>query len=725
MNCDKAEKIVAALSAEEKAALLTGKDVFSTCDLPAYGVPSVRFSDGPNGVRLTDRANCYPSACAIACSFSRETAEALGELIGREFSAEGVDLMLGPGMNLKRDPLCGRNFEYYSEDPCLSGELAAAFVIGAQRHVGCCVKHFAANNRENKRMTLDVRVSDRALFETYLSSFRRVVKQAHPKAIMSSYNKINGVYAGEDSRLLTDILRKKWGFDGIVISDWGAVNDKIASVKAGMNLEMPANPANTERLLEAQNRGEIAAEAIDERARECVSFALSFDGERAGCDREESLGRAAALAADCAVLLKNDGVLPLDLCRTVLVTGEGAFSPRIQGGGCAAVNPDRVLSPVEELKKQLPETEIIAARGEDALTYADRADAVVCYLQIPAEEESEGYDRADFRLPDSEIERIKRLYRANPNLVVVLAGGGMVDTSWDGHCGALLATYLMGGGFGRAVSLLLSGKVNPSGRLAETWLNRLEDASCRPFSGGEETEIYGEDLFVGYKYYNAKKVAVKYPFGYGLSYTAFDYRNIAIGRDSVSFDLGNTGTRGGAEVVQVYVGYRGKAVRPEAELKAFEKVYLNAGETRRVTISLTEEAYETFDPAVGDLAVCGGEYVISLRKDAAHTIAEAAVTLSETRPRQFDENSPVGALLSTERGKHIVERELKPYLALAITGNFNADIEMKDGQAVNNPMFNAVMRDLPLRALYNLTAGRFDRDRLNAILKILNGGNGK
>lgn len=725
------------LTIEEKCGLLTGKGVFESQGIERVGLQGFRMSDGPSGVRDGAPAICYPSGCLLACSFDKKETERIGETLGKECSSRGVKLLLGPAQNLKRSPLCGRNFEYYSEDPCLSGELAGNFVKGLQKHTGACVKHFAANNQEYKRMTVNDIIFENALAETYLSSFERIVKKYDPDAVMSSYNKINGKYVGEDEELVGEYLRRQWGFNGIVISDWGAVDDKLQAVKAGMDMEMPPNPANTEKLLRSVQNGEIAEEFVDR----CVERYLKVI-ERikdrpvvTDFDKERAIEVCASVAAESMVLLKNEGVLPIDgRYKKIGVFGAFAKEPRIQGGGCANVIPYEIEKPIDHMKESFggeaiiyePTFRLDGEKDKELLAKAQIAakecDICVIFAGLPEIFESEGYDREDLSIPENQIEAIEALCEVGKPTVVILSNGGMVTMEWDRGVGAVIESYLAGSAFARAITDVLSGKKTPCGRLAETVLHKKEDSSAYPYFGNKgNVAEYNEGLFVGYKYYNAKGVSVKYPFGYGLGYGKIEYTDVCLKNDCLRVELKNKGVYDDKETVQVYVGYKdGNCARPEGELKAFEKVFVPAGGRAVCQIPLNAECFRTFDRKRKKMSIMGGRYEITVRKNAMETVASFEIVRKSESLPVYGRNCEIGELLKTQEGRRIVSEELKPYLCLAIFGNFNAELEMKDGEAVDSPMFNSIMKNMPLRALVNLTAGRFTEAFMEEIIEKLN-----
>ena len=733
------KELISKMTLSEKCSLLTGKGAFESQGISRLGIEGFKMNDGPNGIRESYGEMCYPSGCLIACSFDRDVAGIIGETLGEECASYGVKLLLGPAQNLKRSPLCGRNFEYYSEDPCLSGELAGAYVSGLQKYAGACVKHFFGNNQEHKRMTLNARISREALAETYLSSFERIVKKHHPDAIMSGYSKINGKYPGEDKYIVDDVLRKKWGFDGIIISDWGAVDDKILAVDAGTDIEMPANPANTEKLISAVESGEIDEKAIDL----CVERYLNIldrmkkRPQYVSFDREKASDCIASAAAESMVLLKNqNNTLPIDDRYHVIgVFGEFAEKPRIQGGGSANVMIVDMGKPLDRIRERFPDKKAVYAKAfsiddfsvseedyREALNVAKECDIAIVFAGLPEVLESEGYDRVSMKLPENQIVFIKELSKKNIPVVVILSNGGAVEMEWDAEVDALVESYLAGDVFAKAVTLLLSGDVNPCGRLAETVLHKLEDSSAYPYYGNAGNEAsYNEGLFVGYKYYLSKGVSVKYPFGYGLSYGNVEYSKIEINDREISLELKNKSSFRVKEVIQIYVGYEDSPfARPKAELKEFKKVTLEPESVLKCKVFLEDDCFKTYNTTTDSLEICGGTYEISVRKNAEEILASKCIQLPDCSEKKFHRNSEIGEILKCEKGKEIVSNFLKPYLCLAIFGNFNTEIQMVDGEAVDAPIFNSIMKNMPLRALSNLTAGKFSEVNMDQIIEELN-----
>lgn len=655
-------EIIAKLNLEQKCALLSGAGTFTTRGCPKAGVPSITLSDGPNGVRkqagAADHlglnpsvpATCFPTAATVACSWDPALGEEIGRAMGEEAAAQEVAVLLGPGLNTKRSPLCGRNFEYFSEDPYLSGKMAAAYVRGIQSEgIAACPKHFAVNSQELRRMASDSVLDERTLRELYLTGFEIVVKEAAPKTIMSSYNLVNGTYANENAHLLQDILRRDWGFSGAVVTDWGGSNDHALGVKNGSTLEMPAPGGDAVReLLAAVQSGKITEADVDARLDELLTLVLdtsaavqkhsrSFDA-----DAHHALARRAA--AESAVLLKNDGgILPLAAGARVAVIGDFAETPRYQGAGSSAVNSIKVDTLLDCLaqsglqcagfaagfdRQGRPD----AAKKAQAVALAQKADTVLLCLGLDEIKESEGLDRVDMKLADNQIELLQAVEQANPNTVVVLNAGASLETPWLAHCRALVYGALGGQAGAGAMVDVLTGKVNPGGKLAETWANAYEETPAKDnFAGAGRTVQYREGLYVGYRYYQTAGVPVAFPFGYGLSYTGYAYSDLKATADSVSLTVTNTGARDGAEIVQVYIAKPGAEIfRPAQELKAFARVSLAAGESRTVTLPLDDKAFRYWNTRTNGWEIEGGRYEVRVGASSADIRLTANVDILGT-----------------------------------------------------------------------------------------------
>jgi beta-glucosidase len=664
--------LLAELSVPQKAALCLGSDFWHTAPVSELGIEAVMVSDGPHGLRkqaeraadaglrASEAATCFPTASALGCSWDTDLAREVGAALGAEARAQNIAAVLGPGVNIKRHPLCGRNFEYFSEDPYLSGRLAAAMVDGLQsQQVGGCVKHFAANNQETDRMRVSADVDERTLREIYLPAFEHVVTAARPWLVMCSYNKVNGEYASQDQWLLTDVLREEWGFDGLVVSDWGAVHDRVAALRAGLDLEMPPKLGVSDRaIVTAIAAGELD-EAVLDRAAGRVLRLVHRSRSRQPADMDIAAHHALArrAAAQSLVLLKNDGVLPLTgmAGRTIAVIGEFARTPRFQGAGSSQVSPTQVDVPLDALAAALPGATLRFAPGyridspgaAEAVRAATGADVIVVFLGLPPAEESEGYDRAHFDLPDAQISLLTRLAEAVPGtpIVAVLCNGGAVRTStWDQAASAVLECWLAGQATGSAIADVLTGAVNPSGRLTETIPLRLADCPAYLNFPGEEGHVrYGEGVFAGYRGYDALELPVAYPFGHGLSYSSFSYRDLRISQAgsadagdlavTVRCTISNTSGPAGAEVVQVYASDPAAAVaRPPRELKAFAKVSLEPGAEREVTFVLTARDLSYWSALHRGWVLEGGEFRICVGASSRDIRLSAAITVAATPP---------------------------------------------------------------------------------------------
>ena len=634
------ELLLKELTLEEKCALLSGAETFKTRGMPQHGIPQIWLSDGPHGLRKqageSDHlglnpsvpATCFPTASAVANSWDTALGEEIGAALGEEAAAQEVSVLLGPGLNMKRNPLCGRSFEYFSEDPYLAGKLAAGYIRGIQsKGVAACPKHFAVNSQETRRMASDSLVDERTLREIYLTGFEIAVKEGHPRSIMSSYNLVNGTYANENKHLLIEILRDEWGFDGAVITDWGGSNDHALGVKNGSTLEMPAPGGDSVReLLAAVESGKIAESDIDARLSELLPLVFdtkaALDAAPRAFDAAAHHALARRAAAESLVLLKNEGaLLPLAAGTKVAVIGDFAKNPRYQGAGSSMVNSTQVDVLLDKLIDS--ELNVIgyqqgfdrhgkpdAALQKSACELAAQANAVILCMGLDEIAESEGLDRSNLRLAQNQVDLLQAVKAVNPKIVVVLYSGSVVETPWLDNCQALLYAALGGQAGAGAVADALIGKVNPCGKLAETWpLTYADVPSAADFATRRKTVAYREGLYIGYRYFTTAEKAVRFPFGYGMSYTTFAYSDMAADEQGVSLTVTNTGSVAGTEIVQLYVAKKNSELfRPARELKGFARVTLAPGEKQRITLTLDDKAFRFWNVKANRWEIEGGEY---------------------------------------------------------------------------------------------------------------------
>jgi beta-glucosidase len=683
---------IAKMTLEEKASLCSGMNFWETKPVERLDVPSIMMTDGPHGLRkqsgetdhlgmaVSTPSTCFPPASLNACSFDRDLLREMGEAIGAEAVAENVRIVLGPGVNIKRSPLCGRNFEYFSEDPYLAGELAAAFIKGVEsKGVGTSIKHFAANNQETRRFSSDSRVDERTLNEIYFPAFEHAVKDAKPSTVMCSYNLVNGVYASENRYLLTETLRDKWGFDGFVVSDWGAVNRRVLGLIAGLDLEMPGvNSVNDKRIVSAVQNGDLSVETLDMAVERILRVLerVKGDGTCPQFDREKHNSLARRIAAESMVLLKNEGLLPLDKNTKIAFIGEFAASPRYQGAGSSQVNPTKITGALEAAAAYTQVTyskgydtnmceEADAALQSEAVAAAKEADVCVIFAGLPPAYESEGFDREHMRMPGGQNSLIEAVAAANPNIVVVLHNGSPVEMPWADKAGAILEAYLGGQAGGGAVADILFGAQNPCGKLNESFPLKLSDnPSYLSYFGEGDVAEYREGIFVGYRYYDAKEADVRFPFGHGLSYTTFAYSNLRLSADSiddtetltVKVDVTNTGRVAGKETVQLYVGAKDaddRLIRAPKELKGFEKLLLQPGETKTAEFTLNKRSFAYYNTQIHDWHVATGTYRIQAGSSSRELLAQADVTVYSTEaiPFKADVNTPIRDIMRMEGGE--------------------------------------------------------------------------
>lgn len=724
--------LVEQMTLEEKAGMCSGLDFWHLKGVERLGIPSVMVSDGPHGLRKQDleadhlgindsiQAVCFPPACLSACAFDRELQNKIGERIGKEAQANDLSVVLGPAVNIKRSPLCGRNFEYYSEDPYLAGETAASFIEGVQsQHVGTSIKHFAANNQEFNRMSCSSEVEERTLREIYFPAFETAVKQAQPYTVMCSYNQINGTFASENHWLLTEILRDEWGFDGYVMSDWGAVNDRVEGLKAGLDLEMPSsNGINDAEIVEAVKNGTLDMSVLDEAVERILKITYTYLDNRKEQEfaLEEDHAFARQAAEESMVLLKNEEILPLSADEKIVFVGGFAKLPRFQGGGSSHINSYRVDTALDAVKNMTNVSYVKGFSNEDdiydetraaeAIEAAKNADKVVIFAGLPDAFESEGYDRKHMKMPENQNRLISEIAEVQPELVVVLHNGSPVEMPWLSDVKGLLETYLGGQAGGAAAVNILFGRVNPSGKLAETFPHQLSDnPSYLNFGEGVKVK-YKEDVFVGYRYYDKKQMSVAFPFGYGLSYTTFAYDNLRFNDTqagdekeiTVSVDITNTGKIAGKEIVQLYVrDLTNAAIRPDKELKGFEKIALAPGETKSVSMKLNKRSFAWYSEELKDWYAASGEYEILIGASSRDIrLAEKLhYTTDKKLPLNLTVNTTLGELMGDERTR-AYGLKLKKGMDMLFHGG---ESDAADG-AVTDQMGEAIVYSIPIRNVY-------------------------
>ena len=728
--------IIREMTLEEKAGMCSGKDFWHLKGVERLGIPEVMVSDGPHGLRKqaeeadhlglneSIKAVCFPTACATACSFDRDLLEEMGERIGDECQAEDLSVILGPAVNIKRSPLCGRNFEYFSEDPYLASQMAAAHIKGVQsKNVGTSIKHFAANNQEHRRMSCSSEIDERTLREIYLAAFETAIKEAKPDTVMCSYNRINGEFASENHWLLTEVLRDQWGFEGYVMSDWGAVNDRVKGLKAGLELEMPGSGGNTDKeIVEAVKSGELEEAVLDRAVERILNIVFKFtDNRQEGkFDLEEDHKLAAKIAGESMVLLKNEGVLPLPAQgKKIAFIGKFAETPRFQGGGSSHINSFKITSALEAVKEV---AEVTYAQGYDvkedvidqamlnqAVETAKKADVAVIFAGLPDAFESEGYDRTHMRMPDCQNTLISEIAKVQENVVVVLHNGSPVEMPWADQVKGILEAYLCGQAVGQAEVDILFGKVNPSGKLAETIPYKLSDnPSYLNFPGDGQKVEYKEGVFVGYRYYDTKEMPVRYPFGYGLSYTTFEYSDLQLSSDKikdtdklkVTLKVKNTGNRAGKEIVQLYVADKtGAASRPVKELKNFVKVELQPQEEKTVEMELDKRSFAWYNTDIHDWYAASGEYEILAAASSRDIRLKKTVYVESTTelPMHIHMNTTIGELLENPKTKAVVEGMTDSLIQHM--GGSSEEENSAASEAITKEMSLKMMENSPLRSM--------------------------
>ena len=777
----KHQDIISKLTLEEKCYLLSGKDFWQTRSVKAKGVPNMTLSDGPHGIRKQEGAGdqlglngslpatCFPTAATVANSWDPELGEEVGRYLGEEAASQDVCVLLGPGLNIKRSPLCGRNFEYFCEDPYLAGKMAAGYIRGIQANgVSACPKHFAANNTELRRQASDSVVDERTLREIYLTGFEIAVKEADPKSIMSSYNMVNGVYANENEHLLQEILRDQWGFDGFVVSDWGASNDHVLGVAAGSHLEMPSTGGDSdEELIQAVKDGRISEELVDRRVDELLDVVLStrkavdpLKGKPFDVDAHHAMAMKAS--EQSIVLLKNENnILPLKKGSKVAVIGEFAKVARYQGAGSSVVNCTKLDHAMDVIKNF--DLNVVgfeagyprsgpgdAAMQAKAVELAKTADYVLLYIGLDEISESEGLDRAHMKLPQSQVDLLAAVAAVNKNVIAVMSAGSSVEMPWLDKCKAMVHGYLCGQAGASAVLKVILGEVNPSGKLSETYPIKYEDTPSAPyFPAKQRTVEYREGLYVGYRYFETANVPVLFPFGFGLSYTTFEYSDLKVSDTEATFTLKNTGKVDGAEVAQLYVSAKNPTIyRPAKELKGFAKVFLKAGESKTVTIKLDDKAFRYFNVKTDKFEIDGGEYDVLIGASVADIKLSGTVTVKGTgAPAPYD----MSKLPSYASGniKAVSDAEFTELLGHPIPdGGWSGTLQMNDAicqlyyakswparqvykimtnmlnksMAKGKPDLNIIfVYNMPFRAIGKMAGGMVSQGMCEDIVKIVNG----
>ena len=744
------QKIISEMTLEEKTALLSGKDFWHLKGVERLGIPEIMVTDGPHGLRkqagTSDHlglnasvpATAFPTAAATACSFDRELIYEMGEALGEMCQQEDVAVILGPGTNIKRSPLCGRNFEYFSEDPYLAGEMAAALILGVQsKNVGTSVKHFAMNNQETRRMSVSVLADERTKREIYLAPFETAIKKGKPWTVMCSYNKIGGVYSSENQWLLNDLLRGEWGFEGMTMTDWGACNDHIEGVRAGMDLAMPSlGDSADKQLADAVRDGVLDEKYVDEAVERVLNVIQKFTENRKK-DPDFFLGaqhhQARKIARESAVLLKNDGVLPLKSKGKIAFIGAFAETPRYQGGGSSHINASEITSALQAVRSvakveyakgySIDTDQVNPELQAEAVALAKKADVAVLFVGLTDAYESEGYDRSHMRMPENQNALIDAVCAVNDRVVVVLHNGSPVEMPWADKVGGILEMYLGGQAVGGATVDLLFGAVSPSGKLAETFPMHLEDnPSYLNFPGNGDQVEYREGIYVGYRWYDTRKMPVRWAFGYGLSYTQFEYSNLRVNKEKiaqgegvrVAIDVKNVGHMGAKEVVQLYVhSAHNGAARPEQELKGFEKVYIAPGKTETVEFELNPRAFAYYESAIRDWYVEGGAYEIRIGASSRDIRAAKTIEVEAGKP------IPVRVTMDTTFGDLMKIPGSQPILQ-PVMGGMTAQFGGVPEDDSMSGMMDAMVGFMPLHALKSFGGGQVSDKMLEELIAALN-----
>ena len=778
------KEILAQMTLEEKASLCDGADFWHMKGMEKYDIPCIMVCDGPHGLRKKDYSKkgdslsnsvpaiSYPTAATTACSWDPELLYEMGVALGKKCLKEEVGVLLGPGANIKRSPLCGRNFEYFSEDPILAGELAAGFINGVQSMgVGTSLKHFCANSQETRRMTCDSVVDERALREIYLTAFEIAVKKAKPWTVMNSYNKINGYHGSENKHTQVEILRDEWGYDGVVVSDWGAVNDRVLGLKNGNDLEMPSSSgAGTQRIVDAVRSGALDEAVVNERALNVLNLIKkAADGAKANYNYNDADDQpfARKVAAQSMVLLKNNGILPLKKNGKIAVIGELARTPRYQGAGSSHINPTQLDNALDELQKSGYAVEFAqgyelkqkkakknAEHLQQAIEVARRNETVVLFIGLTDDYEAEGFDRSHMALPAAHDTLVEEILKVNKNVVVVLAGGSPVEMPWNDGVAAVLHSYLGGQAGAGAVADIISGAVNPCGKLSETYPITYSDTPAKNnFPGNPASVEYRESIYIGYRYYEKAEKNVRYPFGFGLSYTTFEYSDIRLDKTAmnendilnVSFKVKNTGAVSGYEIAQLYVADKESTIyRPVKELKAFKKVWLNPGETKEITLSLNKRAFAFYNVNINDWCVESGDFEILVGASSADIRLSATVNVSapEVSIPDYSQLAPAyytGDVQSVPEeqfvavlGRELPATDYDPNRKLSIQDTFESCRHAKNGKKfykllstlIPAGFAQAIALQTPFRDFISMSGGVMSEDMANGLVMWISGEKG-
>ena len=766
------DKILSEMTLEEKASFCSGKTFWHLQDLERLNVPSIMVTDGPHGVRKqggngdhigiekSNPATCFPTAVGLASTWNNDLLYEMGEYLGIECRSDDVAVLLGPGANIKRHPLCGRNFEYFSEDPYLSGHMAKSLIQGVQsKGVGTSLKHYVANNQESNRMIVDTIVDERTLRELYLRSFEIPVREAQPWTVMCSYNKVNGVYASENYHLLTEILKEEWGHTGLVVTDWGACNDRVDGLAAGQEIEMPTSRGvNDARIVEAVKNGTLKEEVLNNSVRRVLDLiSKSMDATQLEYDDKDHHEFARKVAQETMVLLKNDGILPLKDEDDVALIGAFAKTPRYQGSGSSLINPTILTTAYEVFEQRFGAVKYADGyqlKGEntdskllsEAVELAKNVDKVVLMIGLTDDFESEGFDRTHLRIPKSHVELLNAIYEVNQNIVVTLSNGSPIEMPWIDKTSAVLEQYLAGQASGLALVDVLYGDANPSGKLAETFPNSLDEFPANQnFPGERRQVVYTEGLYVGYRYYDSADIDPLFPFGYGLSYTTFEYGNIKVSKEKVSLEVTNTGKLAGADIVQMYVSKSDSAVyRPKQELKGYQKVFLQPGETKKVEISIVEKDLEIYPN--NRFVLEDGEYYVHIGSSSrdikfTDTISLKGEIVEENKVYKHikDDFSPTFSDFEQLYGRKIAEPvPMRPFtlnstvdemshvwLGRMLKKTIKGQMLKMFGNGENIPesmmlMMDAMLNEMPFRGMVRMNEGLPERKALG-MLDMMNG----